>query len=291
MGGISGEREISILTGNAVLEACNKIGYDTTQIILGENINGIIEELQSMDKIFISLHGGIGENGVLQGFFDDLKIPYTGSGVLASSLAMNKILAKKIFTESGINVAKDQLADINDVIEKDPMSRPYVLKPIDGGSSIDIEIIDKNFDTKILTAKKNKTNYFVEQFIEGKELSVAIIDNEILGIIEIKYVENFYNYNAKYKASETKYVLPKNISSIAREKLNKYALSAHKSLGCKGLTRADFILPITHPDDPVLLEINTLPGLTTHSLVPKIANNCGISYDNLIAKIIHGAIN
>jgi len=204
---------------------------------------------------------------------------------------MNKILAKKIFTESGINVAKDQLADINDVIEKDPMSRPYVLKPIDGGSSIDIEIIDKNFDTKILTAKNNKTNYFVEQFIEGKELSVAIIDNEILGIIEIKYVENFYNYKAKYKASETKYVLPKNISSRAREKLSKYALSAHKSLGCKGLTRADFILPLNHPGDPVLLEINTLPGLTTHSLVPKIANNCGISYDNLIAKIIHGAIN
>ena len=289
MGGDT-EREVSLMSGKEVFKSLNLLGHQVIKVD-GRDYKLLSHEDYKMDLIFNALHGGIGENGVLQGFFDDLKIPYTGSGVLASSLAMNKILAKKIFTESGINVAKDKLADINDVIKKDPMSRPYVLKPIDGGSSIDIEIIDKNFDTKILTAKKNKTNYFVEQFIEGKELSVAIIDNEILGIIEIKYVENFYNYKAKYKASETKYVLPKNISSRAREKLSKYALSAHKSLGCKGLTRADFILPLNHPGDPVLLEINTLPGLTTHSLVPKIANNCGISYDNLIAKIIHGAIN
>ena len=289
MGGDT-EREVSLMSGKEVFKSLNLLGHQVVKVD-GRDYKFLSHEDYKMDLIFNALHGGIGENGVLQGFFDDLKMPYTGSGVIASSLAMNKILAKKIFAESGINVAKDKLADINDVIEKDPMSRPYVLKPIDGGSSIDIEIIDKNFDTKILTAKNNKTNYFVEQFIEGKELSVAIIDNEILGIIEIKYVENFYNYNAKYKASETKYVLPKNISSKVREKLNKYALSAHRSLGCKGLTRADFILPITHPDDPVLLEINTLPGLTTHSLVPKIANNCGISYDNLIAKIIHGAIN
>ena len=289
MGGYT-EREVSLLSGNEVANSLISLGHDVRKID-SKNFKLLSFKDYDIDLIFNALHGGMGENGVLQGFFELTGLPYTGSGVLASSMAMNKIIAKVMFSRVGINVAKDKLVDIRNIIKKDPMPRPYVLKPVDGGSSIDVEIIDKNFDTKSLYKKDTRNNYFVEQFIDGREFSVAVLDDNVLGIIEIKYSENFYNYNAKYKNSKTRYIIPTDINNSTKNKLEEYALKAHKALGCRGLTRSDFRLPINQLENPVLLEINTSPGLTSHSLVPKIANNSGLSYDELIAKILDRALN
>ena len=179
---------------------------------------------------------------------------------------------------------------MKDFLISDPIKRPYVLKPVDGGSSIDTEIIDLNFDKKSIKFKNSSSDFFVEEFIEGREFSVAVMGDEVLGIIEIAFSESFYNYHAKYKSSETKYVFPIDLNTRARTKIEEDALIAHKSIGCKGLTRSDFIVPYDKPDQPIILEINTLPGLTSHSLVPKIALNSGISYKELISRIISEAI-
>ena len=289
MGGDT-EREVSLLSGNEVANSLISLGHAVRKID-SKNFKLLSFKDYDIDLIFNALHGGMGENGVLQGFFELTGLPYTGSGVLASSMAMNKIIAKVMFSRAGINVAKDKLVDIQNIIKKDPMPRPYVLKPVDGGSSIDVEIIDKNFDTESLYKKDTRNNYFVEQFIDGREFSVAVLDDNVLGIIEIKYSENFYNYNAKYKNSKTRYIIPTDISNSTKNKLEEYALKAHKALGCRGLTRSDFRLPANQLENPVLLEINTSPGLTSHSLVPKIAKYSGLSYDELIAKILDRALN
>jgi len=289
MGGHT-EREVSLLSGNEVAKSLISLGHDVKKVD-SKNFKLLSFKDYDIDLIFNALHGGMGENGVIQGFFELTGLPYTGSGVLASSMAMNKIIAKAMFSRAGINVAKDKLVDIRNIIKKDPMPRPYVLKPVDGGSSIDVEIIDKNFDIETLYTKNTSKDYFVEQFIDGREFSVAVLDNSVLGIIEIKYSENFYNYNAKYKNSKTRYIIPTDISYSTKNKLEEYALKAHRALGCRGLTRSDFRLPVNQLENPVLLEINTSPGLTSHSLVPKIAKNSGLSYDELIVKILDRALN
>ncbi len=283
------EREVSLMTAKNVSNSLKHLGHSVEEIDTKSN-NLLSYTYKGIDLIFNALHGGIGENGCLQGFLDTIKIPYTGSGVMASSLAMNKIISKMLFAKFDINVAADKIVNIKEIMEKDPMSRPYVLKPIEGGSSIDVVIIDKNFDMKKLSLSESGSKFFAEKFIAGREFSVAVIGDEILGIIEIKFNESFYNYKAKYKDSKTFFNFPNDMKIELKDKLEEYSLKAHRSLGCKGLTRADFIIPNSHPIDPVLLEINTLPGLTTHSLVPKIAQNKGLSYDDLIAKIIDEAI-
>ena len=288
MGGET-EREVSLMTGTRVSQSLNLLGHEVKKLDM-KNFNLLSYNYKSIDLIFNALHGGMGENGMLQGFFDSIGMPYTGSGVMASALAMNKVFSKILFSKYGINVAKDKLVDIKNIIHNEPMRRPYVLKPIDGGSSIDIEVIDKHFEIKSLRIEKYSSNFFAEEYIQGRELSVAILGNEILGIIEIKFGEKFYNYNAKYKNSKTEYIFPKDISLYTKNKLEENALKAHKALACKGLTRADFIVPLKDPKNPVLLEINTLPGLTMHSLVPKIALNNGLPYEELISKIVSEAL-
>ena len=281
------ERDVSIMSAKEVESSLKRLGHKVTKIDISKEDFCYYSE-NNIDLIFNSLHGGIGENGVIQSVCELKSIPYTGSAVLASAIAMNKVLAKKVFNSMNINTANSLVSNINDIKKNEPMERPYVIKPIDGGSSLGVNIIkkDSNLDRLELSDK----NILVETYVAGKEIAVAIIENHILGMIEIQHDEIFYDYKSKYKSSRTKYVIPKNIGAYQKELLESFSLSAHKILGCKGVTRADFIVPDEPSIQPVLLEINTLPGLTKHSLVPKIAQNNGINFDDLISMIIKDAL-
>ncbi|MAU28982.1 MAG: D-alanine--D-alanine ligase [Pelagibacterales bacterium] len=281
------ERDVSIMSAKEVESSLKRLGHKVTKIDISKEDFCHYSE-NNIDLIFNSLHGGIGENGIIQSVCELKSIPYTGSAVLASAIAMNKVLAKKVFNSMNINTANSLVSNINDIKKNEPMERPYVIKPIDGGSSLGVNIIkkDSNLDRLELSDK----NILVETYVAGKEIAVAIIENHILGMIEIQHDEIFYDYKSKYKSSRTKYVIPKNIGAYQKELLESFSLSAHKILGCKGVTRADFIVPDEPSIQPVLLEINTLPGLTKHSLVPKIAQNNGINFDDLISMIIKDAL-
>tara|TARA_Y100001970_G_scaffold70343_1_gene89579 strand:+ start:20735 stop:21616 length:882 start_codon:yes stop_codon:yes gene_type:complete len=281
------EREVSLMSANAVKFSLLRIGHKVTEIDISKS-EFLNYSLDNFDLVFNALHGGIGENGVIQSICEFKNTPYTGSAVLASSVAMNKVLAKKVFKSVNINIAKSTVSNIDDIKNKEPFDRPFIIKPIDGGSSIGVNIIDK--DTILNNLKFNDKNFLVESYIEGKEVAVAVIDNKVLGMIEIKFEENFYDYKSKYESNNTKYIIPEDLSENQKTLLKNFALSAHTSLGCKGVTRSDFIVPNEESKAPVLLEINTLPGLTKHSLVPKIAKNNGLSFDDLITKIIEDAL-
>jgi len=281
------EREVSLMSADAVKSSLLQIGHKVTEIDISK-IDFLNYSLNNFDLVFNALHGGVGENGVIQSICEFKNIPYTGSDVLASSVAMNKALAKKVFKSANINIAKSIVTNIYDIKNKEPFDRPFVIKPIDGGSSLGVNIIDK--DTVLNNLKFTNKNFLVESYIEGKEVAVAVIDNKVLGMIEIKFEENFYDYKSKYESNNTKYIIPEDLSENQKTLLKNFALSAHTSLGCKGVTRSDFIVPNEESKAPILLEINTLPGLTKHSLVPKIAKNNGLSFDDLITKIIEDAL-
>ena len=281
------EREVSLMSADAVKSSLLQIGHKVTEIDISK-IDFLNYSLNNFDLVFNALHGGVGENGVIQSICEFKNIPYTGSDVLASSVAMNKALAKKVFKSANINIAKSIVTNIYDIKNKEPFDRPFVIKPIDGGSSLGVNIIDK--DTVLNNLKFTNKNFLVESYIEGKEVAVAVINNKVLGMIEIKFEENFYNYKSKYESNNTKYIIPEDLSENQKTLLKNFALSAHTSLGCKGVTRSDFIVPNEESKAPILLEINTLPGLTKHSLVPKIAKNNGLSFDDLITKIIEDAL-
>jgi D-alanine-D-alanine ligase len=281
------EREVSLLSGKEVKSSLSRLGHKVKTIDIAK-YNLLHVNTENIDLIFNSLHGGIGENGVIQSVCEIKKIPYTSSNVLSSALAMNKVLSKKIFASDGINVPKGIVANIQDIILNDPLPRPYVVKPIDGGSSVGVEIITKDKDLNSIKFSDNQM--LIESYIEGREVAVAVIDKKILGMIEITYTEDFYDYDAKYFSEKTKYFIPENLNINHKDMLKKFSMSAHKSLGCKGVTRSDFIIPYNNSDEPILLEINTLPGLTKHSLVPKIAKNAGINFDSLIEMIIKDAL-
>mgnify|MGYP002026944239 CR=1 FL=1 len=286
--GGSSEREISLLSGKAVKKSLLNLGHSIEVIDIKDQDIFNLKNFNT-DLVFIALHGGIGENGIIQSLCEFYNMPYTGSGVLASALAMNKVLSKRVFKSFGINVAEGIYGKSNIIINNNSIGYPYVIKPIDGGSSIGIYIIKNKKD--INNVENFNNEILIEPYIEGREVSATVFNNKVLGIVEIIYPDKLYDYNAKYSSKHTKYVFPKDLNNEVEFEIHDYALKAHKSLGCKGLTRADFRLDINNNLKPILLEINTLPGLTDHSLVPKIAKNVGIDFDELISMIIEDALN
>ena len=281
------ERDVSLMSGKEVKSSLIRLGHKVIELDI-INKDFLDYSLDNFDLVFNALHGGVGENGVIQSILEFKNIPYTGSSVLASAIAMNKALAKDVFKSKNINIAKGVVSNLDDVKIKEPIKRPFVIKPIDGGSSIGVNIIDKN--TNLNELKLSSKSILVESYIEGREIAVAVLKNKILGMVEIQFDENFYDYKSKYESNNTKYISPKDLGSYQKNLLEAYALSAHTSLGCKGVTRSDFIVPNDVSIQPTLLEINTLPGLTKHSLVPKIAQNNNINFDKLITKIIEDAL-
>ena len=280
------ERDVSLMSSKEVKNSLLRIGHKVTEIDIIDN-EFLNYPLNKFDLVFNGLHGGIGENGVIQSICELKNIPYTGSPVLASAIAMNKVMAKKIFNSMDITIANSVVSNFNDIKINEPIERPFVIKPIDGGSSIGVHIIYEN--TNLNEIKLDNERFIVESYIEGKEIAVAVLQNKVLGMIEIKYDEAFYDYQSKYESNNNKYIIPKDLNISNKRLLESYALSAHTSLNCKGVTRADFIVPYEESNKPILLEINTLPGLTKHSLVPKIAQNNDLDFDNLISKIIEDA--
>ena len=286
-GGMS-EREVSLLSGKAVKDAIIQLGHDVKLININNKDVFNIKNFNT-DLIFNALHGGIGENGIIQSFFEVKGVPYTGSGVLASALAMNKVFSKQIFKSIGISVAEGINGPADKIISDNALEYPYIVKPIDGGSSINIHLIKDDTDKNNFIYPKDEV--LIEPFIEGREVSVAIFNKNVIGMIEIKYQDKIYDYTAKYSSDDTKYIFPTDLNKNIQSLLHENALKAHSSLGCKGITRVDFRLDSKNNFLPILLEINTLPGLTSHSLVPKIFQNAGIDFVKLISMIIEDALN
>ena len=290
MGGNSSERKISLKTGNQVLNSFQKKNYNVKKFVIGKNLKKFVRDIIefSPNKVFNALHGKFGEDGQVQSILNTLKIPYTHSGACTSSIAMNKYFSKIIFGNFGIPCPKGILIEKNTKFTlKIPF--PLVLKPVDGGSSIDVLLIKNN---KELVSKLNKffsSNKIgmLEEFIPGREITVGVLDNKILGSIEIISNESFYNYKSKY-ISVAKHVLSPELPKHIKKKLIDYTLIAHKSIGCNYLSRADFKYN-EKQNQVYLLEINTQPGLTKNSLLPEMAADIGINFDELCRKIVENA--
>mgnify|MGYP006084125577 CR=1 FL=1 len=296
LGGTSGEREVSIETGKACIKALKKKGYNVSTFDPKKKSFNLIDKNKT-DIIFNALHGKDGEDGVAQSHFEYLRIPYTHSGVVSSYNAMNKIISKKIFKKKKIKTPDYFLFKkinfnqfkMKRIIKIKKIRFPIVIKPINEGSSIGVKIC-KNFTQLVKNANflfKKYDELIFEQFIGGKEIQVAVINGSPLGAIELEPRRQFYDYKAKYsKAAKTKHIMPANLTKSKYKSVLKIAKKAHEALDCRGVTRSDFKF---FKNKFYILEINTQPGMTNLSLVPEIANFKGISFENLIEKILLNA--
>lgn len=287
MGGTSAEREVSLRSGSAVYNALKRLNYDVISIDVGKDICAVLER-ESVEIVFLVLHGGFGENGSIQGLLDVLGIPYTGSGVLASALAMDKEASKKIFLYHNIPVPDFIVIDKMQGFQKINFPLPWVVKPATEGSSIGVSIVkdDTNLKDALKKAFLHSSRVIIEKFVEGKEVHIGILNNEVLGGVEVRPSLEFYNYEAKYTAGLTEYILPPEINNVTYQKAGEVALNAHRAIGCKGATRVD--LRIDTEGNPYVLEVNTIPGMTETSLLPKIAKLAGYDFSGLIEEILKG---
>ena len=293
LGGTSGERSISLQSGKACIQALKKKNYKVTTFDPKYKNFNLINR-SKIDVIFNALHGKDGEDGVAQSYFEYLRVPYTHSGVLSSFNAMNKIISKQIFIKNKILTPKYfslenknfKTDNLKKLITKKKISFPIVVKPINEGSSLGVEIA-KNLSSLKKSVKKLFKRYeqlIFEQYIGGQEIQVAVINKKPLGAIELEPRRSFYDYKAKYtKSAKTKHIMPARLKKYDYKEILKISLKAHNVLQCRGVTRADFKF---FKNKFYLLEINTQPGMTSLSLVPEIAKHFGISFENLIEKIL-----
>ena len=293
MGGTSPEREISLKSGKAIYQSLKSSGYNVAAIDVGPDICRVLEK-ESVDVAFLALHGGHGENGSIQGMLEVLGIPYTGSGVLSSALAMNKEASKKIFLYHSIPVPPFMvIPDTSSYVHNLSainFSLPFVVKPVAEGSSVGVSIVRDGEDVWLAIEKAITygPRVIIEKYIEGKEVHIGILNGSVLGGVEVRPSLEFYNYEAKYTAGLTKYILPPEIDRNVYERSKEVALVAHTALGCQGATRVD--LMIDGKGNPYVLEVNTIPGMTETSLLPKIAGLSGLSFFGLLEEIIRGVI-
>ena len=291
-GGVSKERLISLDTGLQVAKELKKNGY---MVKITEPDNNLSTNIKSFkpDVIFNALHGQFGEDGYIQTILERYKIPYTHSGVIASSIAMDKEVSKKIFIKNKINTPKfftySYDLKTSDLIKKinKKFGFPVVIKPLNEGSSVNVYISEKKSLNKIINLLKSYQKVLIEQFIDGREIQVAIMGNKKLGAIELKPKRKFYDYKAKYDSSaKTQHIIPVNLTSSKFNEVMKLAYKAHKVIGCRGVSRSDFKF---FKGKFYLLEINTQPGMTKLSLVPEIAAHKGINFLKLIEWMLKDA--
>ena len=289
-GGISKERLISLDTGLQVANELKKNGY---KVKISEPNNNLKKNISQFKPavIFNALHGQFGEDGYIQTILESFKIPYTHSGVIASSIAMDKEISKKIFISNKISTPKfiiysfnkENLNLINEIDRK--LKFPVVVKPINEGSSVNVYICTKKNIKKILNSMKSYKRVMIEEFIAGREIQVAIMGNKKLGAIELKPKRKFYDYQAKYNSkAKTEHIIPVDITKKKLEEVMNMALKAHRIIGCKGISRSDFKF---YKNKFYILELNTQPGMTKLSLVPEIANYNGIKFIKLLEWIIN----
>ena len=287
MGGISAEREVSLRSGSAIYNALKGLGYNALSIDVGSDICDVLDK-GKIEAAFLALHGGYGEDGSIQGMLEVLGIPYTGSGVLASALAMDKEVSKKVFLYHGIPVPPFTVIGSITGSPGPSFDFPWVIKPATEGSSVGVSIArDKgNFEKALETAFLYGSRVIVEKYIEGQEIHIGILNGIVLGGVEVRPSLEFYNYEAKYTAGLTEYILPPEITAETYERAKMTALSAHIALGCRGATRVD--LRLNAEGEPYVLEVNTIPGMTETSLLPKIAGLAGFDFPGLIEEILRG---
>lgn len=296
-GGISGEREVSLSTGRGIVNALKNNNHEVIEIDFHPNKLEQIINL-NVDLVFIGLHGKYGEDGRIQGLLDMLEIPYVGSDVLASALAMDKYKAKQIFEKSKIPIAKSKAypvtnsENIEEITEeiKTLFDLPLVIKPNREGSTLGLTVVKDQVEIHqaVLKASECDEVILVEEFIEGMEITVPIlgpIGEEIaLPIIEIIPKNDIYDYESKYSQGGSEHIIPARIDEETTRKIQQYAIKAHQSLGCKTYSRVDFILKKDRT--PVILEVNTLPGMTPTSLFPHSAQSVGIDYEKMVEKLV-----
>lgn len=291
-GGRSTERDVSLKTGKACADALASKGYDVTLVDVDSELPARLREAR-IDVAFNALHGRWGEDGCVQGLLETMGIPYTGSGVLASAMGMDKVVSKAMFRALGLSLI-DYLVFPSDragsITPADlPFGIPCVVKPSGEGSSVGVHLVKDpaKLQAACLDAAAFKGDVIVERYLKGTEVNVAVLDGKALGAIEIVPANEFYDYAAKYTAGTTRYFYPARIPEAHTRRVMEAAEVAHRGLGCAGVTRVDFIVA---PDGtPYILEINTLPGMTATSLVPKIAAGLGIPFPDLCERILDGA--
>ena len=286
MGGNSKERQVSLQSGNAVFRACKQIGYMTSIIDMTEDIDYYLNELKKYDVVFIGLHGGEGENGTIQKTLEQNEIVFTGSDSKSSALCMDKNLSKIKAKDIGIPTPKWNLIKNVSNIDFNMQNFPVIVKPNDQGSTVGLHLVEKidNFKSSIENSLEFSNKVLIEEFISGKEITVPILGDLTLPIVEIKPKSGFYDYKSKYTKGLTDYICPANIDEELSIKLKEYSIQIHRRFGCSHYSRVDF--RIDNNNKPFFLEINTLPGMTDTSLVPISASSIGISFSSLIKKII-----
>jgi D-alanine-D-alanine ligase len=293
-GGISAEREVSLSSGRQVIAALQGAGYDVTSIDVTNDLGAMIAALSPKpDAVFNALHGRFGEDGVIQGVLDWLDIPYTHSGVRASALAMDKAASRAVFASAGLPIARGSVIDIAALEAEDPLPRPYVVKPLNEGSSVGVEILRQGANRRheIVREWRFGPQALVEEFVPGRELTVGVMGDRALTVTDIAASHAFYDYDSKYAQGGSSHVLPAAIHPDAFAQAMQVALAAHGALGCRGASRTDFRYDDTagEPGRLVLLEVNTQPGLTPTSLLPEQAAYCGITFPALCAWMVEEA--
>ncbi len=290
-GGWSAEREVSLVSGAACAEGLRQAGFTVTEIDAAPDVAEVLARLKP-DVVFNALHGRWGEDGCVQGILEVLQIPYTHSGVLASSLAMDKQKAKFVFEHAGIPCAESRVVDRVEASRRHLMEPPYVVKPNNEGSSVGVFIIrpGDNRPPGELGAKDwaLSEDVMIEKYLPGRELTVVVMGDRALAVTEIKSGTAFYDYAAKYKEGGSRHEIPAALPHNVTELLMDYAVKAHKGLECKGVTRSDF----RYDDETgacAILETNTQPGMTTTSLVPEQAAHVGMSFEDLVVWILEDA--
>jgi D-alanine-D-alanine ligase len=282
MGGLSTERDISMKSGKAVAAALRERGWTVAEVEVGRDLPAQLVE-KGVGAVWVALHGRFGEDGCVQGLLEVMGIPYTGCGVRASAVAMDKVATKRAVAPfSAVRLAKDV-----EVTEPGPAPfLPCVVKPAVGGSTLGISIAktDAEYEAALQTALALDPVVLVEQFVAGEEITVAVLDGEALPVVRIVPKSGFFDFEAKYTSGMTEYEVPGNIPEAAAQSAQRAAVAAFEALGCRGLCRADFIVP--EVGDPVFLEINTIPGMTATSLSPMAAGATGIDFPELVERIL-----
>jgi D-alanine-D-alanine ligase len=294
-GGISAEREVSLNSGAQCIAALREAGYAVAPIEVTADLGALLAALREAapDVVFNTLHGRFGEDGCIQGVLDWLGLPYTGSGLRASAVAMDKAAAKAVFRSAGIPVAEHKLLTPEELAAADPFPLPYVVKPVNEGSSVGVSILRAGDNRRVEIARgwSHGPQALCEPFIPGRELTVAVLGDRALTVTEIATHLAFYDYEAKYAEGGSRHVLPAPVHPAAFEEAKRVALAAHQALGCRGVSRADLRYDDTQgePGRVVLLEVNTQPGMTRTSLVPEQAAHCGIAFPQLVSWMVEHA--
>jgi D-alanine-D-alanine ligase len=288
LGGWSAEREVSLVSGAAVSNALTEVGYRVTSIDVQRDVGALLTRLYPKpDVVFNALHGRYGEDGCIQGLLNILDIPYTHSGVLASSLAMDKPVAKSVMAAAGIKVAEHVIVTREDFADGEIMAPPFVVKPFNEGSSVGVKIVKEG---DVFEPGEEEWTFgrraMIERFIPGRELTVTVMGDRALAVTEITTGHGFYDYDAKYADGGSQHVVPADIPQDVYDEAMRISLLAHQSLGCRGVSRADIRYDGT---DLYMLEVNTQPGMTPTSLVPEQAAHLNISFNDLVSWLVENA--